>query len=157
MRNDLQSAVKLLICRFDSPSAVQVKRCAKFLGSGGEGNVFAINRFARFLFLPPEKGREFSRIHKGVRTRDSCSLRVHRTFTTTSVLSSESGALCANHSTSLNIKSESSVADSSWWLSIILRRRSVPKNCPSLFVVSAIPSEWKTTMFPCSSVTPHSS
>ena len=38
-----------------------------------------------------------------------------------------------------------------------LRMRVVPKNWPSLFAVSAMPSEWNTRMSPTSSVTPHSS
>src|SRR2546430_1636448 len=52
----------------------------------------------------------------------------HRTFATTNVRSSESGALCVNQSTSRRITSAISVAEASWCCSISFISRVVPKN-----------------------------
>jgi len=123
--------------------AIQIKGLSKFLHRIGKGKSLAKDRlaFSRLLFLPAKIGRELRRVYVSMILRWYRRLCAHRTFKITSVRSSDRGALCANQSTSRKIMSDNSVAVSALCASMIFRSRSVPKNCPSLFDVSAIPSE----------------
>src|SRR5262249_21353397 len=115
MRECAKPFVEFLVSGFNRGAAIEVKRAAKPFRSTCEPNILAKYGFTSsgFLFSPLKKRREFSRINVGKRLARRRGLRAHRTFSTTRVRSSESGALCANQSTSRKIMSESSVAESS--------------------------------------------
>src|SRR5580704_17790240 len=160
VRNFAQAAIEFLVRSRKSCAAINVSRRSKGGRGAGEVHSFAehvLNALGVRGFLPGELRREFRRVDKFQVLTGPRRLRAHRTFSTTSVRSSASGALCANQSTSRKSKSANSVALSSCCCSMSRRSFSVPKNCPSLLLVSASPSEGKTIIFPGSSVTPHSS
>src|SRR5713226_8234945 len=160
VRQSAEPGYKLIVSAPNRCLAVDVCRCARFFRYVAQRNALAATRFTPIGlaagFFPGKMWRERCRIDE----RRLLALRdrpAHRTFITTKVRSSASGALLANQSTSRRTISASSVAVTSCLSSISLRKRCVPKNCPSPFVVSAIPSEWNTRMLPGDSVTPHSS
>ena len=75
------------------------------------------------------------------RVRGGIERARHFTLSTTSVRSSESGALPVKRSTSESNRSAISPALRSWFAAMRSIRRSVPKNCPSGLLLSAKPSE----------------
>src|ERR1700693_2937379 len=127
--------MQFLLCAVDRGAAVNVRRGSDFLRDLRQPDTFAKHRFLDRRAIPELSPGELGRKRGGIdKTQFYGRLswgRAHRTLSTTKVRSSASGAPCANHSTSRNTWSASSAAVSSCWSSIILRRRSVPKNCPS--------------------------
>src|SRR5580704_17780379 len=113
VRSLSQTAIELLVSIGNGRAAIEIRRRSKFLGGLNEVNALAENVFNFLLFsgfFPCELWREFSRVDKHQFFTRIGSLRAHRTFNTTSVRSSDSGALCANQSTSRKSRSASSVA-----------------------------------------------
>src|SRR6266568_188334 len=132
MRHLTKAAVQLVKSVFNRRSAVQISRRPYFFSNRPQRNSFAKHLFdegaSRPALLPREVRREGSRIDIFEFARRTVIRMAHRTFATTSVRSSESGALWVNQSTSRKMRSAISVAAASWCCSINLRSRSVPKN-----------------------------
>src|SRR5271165_5571128 len=157
MGNAAQAAINFTKGIGDSAPAVDIRGRRKTPGDVGKRHAFA-KYFARGSSgLFPGKLR---RVTRGINVRQRTPRlagAAHFTFITTSVRSSERGALCENQSTSFRTRSAISAAEISCCCSISMRSRSVPNSWPSLLLVSAMPSEWKTRMSPDSIVTLHSS
>src|SRR5258708_27231168 len=156
-----ESLVQFLIGAINRSAAIHVRWRTKFVRDRIQRHSFAHHfvhaRDPRTVLLPFEVWREGSWVYVFEFAGRRIIRMAHRTFAITRVRSSASGALCVNQSTSRRITSAISGAEDSWCCSISFISRVVPNNWPSLFIVSAIPSEWNTRMFPDSSVTPHSS
>src|SRR5467141_1403776 len=161
VRQSAKPGHQLVVSVANRRLAVDIRWRARLLRYVPQRNALATNRFAcpgiSARFFPRKVWSERCRIDVRMLLALLRGRIAHRTFSTTKVRSSASGALSANKSTSRRTRSASSVAVTSCLSSISLRNRCVPKNCPSLLVVSAIPSEWNTRMSPGTSVTPHSS
>src|SRR5271154_2733546 len=158
----LQTAMEFAIGIADGGAAVKICWRAEFFRGVRKQDTFAVDIVAATTAslaarLPRKVRRERGGIDESRRGLRRGATGAHRTLAMTKVRSSESGALCVKRSTSRRMASDNSVAVSSWRCSIKVRRRSVPKNCPSELEASARPSEWKTKISPAASVTPHSS
>src|SRR5271170_7304299 len=146
VRDRLQAAMEFAIGVADGCTAVEIRRRAELFRGVREQDVFAVDFITAAATrcaarLPREVWRKRRGIDEGRRGLRRHAARGHRTLAMTSVRSSESGAQCVKRSTSRRMASDSSVAVSSWRCSMKVRRRSVPKNCPSELLASARPSE----------------
>ena len=114
VRSLSQTAIELLVSIGNGGAAIEISRRAeRFRSSLNEVDALAknvLNVFFSSGLFPCELRREFGRVDKRQFFTRIGSLRAHRTFRTTSVRSSDSGALCANQSTSRKSRSASSVA-----------------------------------------------
>ncbi len=145
VRQCAKSLVQFPVGIINRSAAVCVSRRAKFLRHRFQRHPLAHYFFAahvpRPAFGPRKMRRESRRVHVFYFAGRRITRMGHRTFATTSVRSSESGAPCVNQSTSRRIASAISAAVASWCCSISFISRVVPKNWLSLFAVSTIPSE----------------
>src|SRR5260370_42426397 len=136
MRHRAKAAVQLVISVFNRRLAVQISRRPNFFTNRPQRDFFAKHLFdegaSRLALLPREVRRERSRIDIFEFARRTVIRMAHRTFATTSVRSSESGALYVKQSTSRKMKTAISVAAASYYCSINIRSRYVPKHCSSL-------------------------
>src|SRR5882757_5297691 len=161
MRQRAQSTIKFTVSIANRCLTINVCRRSRLLSNLAKRNIFAMYAYPpvgaqhccapveliarkptnRLFFFPRKMWRETCRINEGNSLAPLRQHAAHRTFNTTNVRSSASGALSAKKSTSRNTMSANSAAVTSCLSSINLRKRAVPKNNPSLLVVSAIPSE----------------
>src|SRR5258708_17915254 len=144
MRQRAKPLVQFLVGAINCSAAIYVGWRAKFAGDRIQRHSFADHFFARTpcsALLPFEVWRERNWVYVLELARRRIVRTAHRTFATTNVRSSASGAPCVNQSTSRRIRSAISVADGSWSFSIISLILVAPNNCFSLFIVSAIPSD----------------
>src|SRR5580693_3452488 len=111
--NLAQASVELPISICDRRAAIEVRWRSEGSCRVNEVDLLAENMLDTFFasgFFPVKMRREFRWIDKRQFLACIARSRAHRTFNTTSVRSSESGALWANQSTSRKITSASSVA-----------------------------------------------
>src|SRR5215469_3280917 len=142
--NSAQPLLEFTVSVVNRSAAIQIRRRRKPVGHGWQRHSLAEHLFVGWCgggLLPREIRRERRRIDKLQFARRSRVRVAHRTFITTSVRSSDRGALLENQSTSLKMLSANSAAGRSWCFSINSRSRVVPKNWPSLLAVSVMPSE----------------
>src|SRR5579872_211277 len=121
VRQRAKSTMQLRLRIIDRSAAVQIHWRANLVCDIDQSHAFACDGFGnaraaprRALFLPGKVRRKRRRIDKRQLLRRRFVLATHRTFSTTSVRSSESGALCENQSTSLNTRSINSAAFNLW-------------------------------------------
>src|SRR5580692_1546742 len=108
-----ETAVELSVSISKGRAAIKISGSAKQLLSSNEVDALAknvLNIFSSCGLLPCKLWREFGWVDKLQFFAGNNDLRAHRTFKTTSVRSSESGAPCENQSTSRKSTSASSVA-----------------------------------------------
>src|SRR5229473_1240278 len=145
VRQSAETVDELVVRVFDRAPAIDVGWRPELIGNVAKGHAVAgdcciVTRVARQR-LPEKVWREAGGVHERQLLAGVCRRAAHRTLSTTRVRSSESGADCENQSTSRRTRSANSAAPASCLSSISLRKRSVPKNWPSVLVVSAMPSE----------------
>src|SRR5271154_3344354 len=108
-----ETAVELTVSIRDGRAAIKISGRAERSRRRNKIDAFAKNMLNAFFsggLFPGELRREFGRVDKRKLATRIAGLRAHRTFKMTSVRSSESGAPCANQSTSRKRRSASSVA-----------------------------------------------
>src|SRR5260370_2119082 len=157
VRQSAKPGHQLVVSAANRRLAVAIRWRARLLRYVPQRHALASNRFAcpgiSARFLPRKVWSECCRIDVRMLLALLRGRLAHRTFSTTKVRSSASGALSANKSTSRRTRSASSVAVTSCLSSITLRNPFLPKNCPSLLIVSPIPSQWTTRLAPATTTT----